>query len=120
MGVKEAVLVVKHGCGFTLWPSNATEPDGSRYNYSVWSAGRDDVVARFRDSCNTRGIGVGYYYSLGSNKYAQNKGWSPEQLAQIEQQQLRELWGDVYGNHAHGGLTELWFDVSVTRELSYL
>ena len=33
MGAKEAVLVAKHGCGFALWPSNATEPDGSRYNY---------------------------------------------------------------------------------------
>ena len=33
MVAREAVLVAKHSCGFALWPSNATEPDGSRYNY---------------------------------------------------------------------------------------
>ena len=48
MGAREAVLVAKHGCGFALWPSNAPEPDGSRYNYSVastpWMGGRGDVV----------------------------------------------------------------------------
>ena len=32
LGVKEAVLTVKHGSGFTLYPSNATMPDGRRYN----------------------------------------------------------------------------------------
>ena len=71
--------------------------------------GRGDVVQRFVDSCNRAGIGVGFYYSLGSNNYAESKGWSPEELQAVERQQLAELWGR-YGNRANGGLTEVWFD----------
>ena len=113
MGVGEAVLVAKHDCGFALWPSDAAEPDGSRYNYSVasstWSGGDGDVVRRFLDSCNKAGIGAGYYYSLGSNKYAEAKGWTREELQRVERQQLTELW-TRYGNRDRGGLAEIWFD----------
>eukprot|EP01052_Picozoa_sp_SAG31_P020998 SAG31_NODE_1602_length_7780_cov_8.304699_3_plen_127_part_00 len=74
LGVKEAVLTVKHGSGFLLWPSNATMPDGRRYNYSVayssWRGGHGDVVADFVEACNKAGIGVGYYYSIGANEFA--------------------------------------------------
>mmetsp|Transcript_35609 Transcript_35609/g.63321 ORF Transcript_35609/g.63321 Transcript_35609/m.63321 type:complete len:467 (+) Transcript_35609:39-1439(+) len=111
LGVREAVLVAKHGCGYTLWPSNATEPDGKRYNYSVafssWRSGRGDVLADFIASCSKRGIGVGYYYSLGSNKYADRMNWTKDELMAIEKQQVVELW-DTYGHK--GNLTEIWFD----------
>lgn len=113
-GAKEAVLVAKHGCGFMLWPSNATMPDGSRYNYSVastsWQAGKGDVVGAFVASCLKRSIGVGYYYSLSSNTYAtqiHQPPLTPAQLEAVELQQLRELWS-TYGND--GDLTEVWFD----------
>jgi len=33
LGIKEAVLTAKHGCGFTLWPTNVSLPDGTRYPY---------------------------------------------------------------------------------------
>ena len=35
LGVKEAVLTAKHGCGFLLWPTATTLPDGSPYTYHV-------------------------------------------------------------------------------------
>ena len=35
LGAKIAVLTAKHGCGFGLWPTKATLPDGSPYNYNV-------------------------------------------------------------------------------------
>ena len=105
--------MAKHDCGFALWPSDATEPDGSRYNYSVasssWLGGNGDVVQRFMDSCNKAGIGVGYYYSLGSNKYAEARGWTRDQLQSVERQQLTEIW-TRYGDRDSRGLTEIWFD----------
>ena len=117
LGVKEAVLTVKHGSGFTLYPSNATMPDGHRYNYSTayssWRDGHGDVVAEFIKACNKRGIGVGYYYSIGANQFAVSHGWSPKQLEEVEKQQLRELFATApYDNRAGGnkGLTEIWFD----------
>jgi alpha-L-fucosidase len=111
-GVREAVLVAKHSCGFVTWPSNATMPDGSRYNYSVasssWREGKGDVVAAFKASCLQAGLGVGYYYSLGDNSYAKRLHLTSEQLEAIELQQMRELWSGEYGNG--GNLTEIWFD----------
>ena len=111
-GAREAVLVAKHGCGFVTWPSNATMPDGSRYNYSVasssWMRGTGDVVASFKASCLKKGLGVGYYYSLGANSYTKGLRLTAEQLEAIEMQQMTELWSGRYGNEAN--LTEIWFD----------
>ena len=33
---------------------------------------------------NKRGIGVGYYYSIGANQFAVSHGWSPKQLEELE------------------------------------
>ena len=35
LGATEAVLTAKHGCGFYLWPTNVTLPNGTRYPYRV-------------------------------------------------------------------------------------
>jgi hypothetical protein len=73
-------------------PSTAKLSDGSRYNYSVafsqWQEGKGDVVGSFKASCLKAGIGVGYYYSLGSNGHFHG---SPEELQQLELQQLTEV-----------------------------
>ena len=110
-GAREAVLVAKHSCGFVTWPSNATMPDGSRYNYSVasssWREGKGDVVASFKASCLQAGLGVGYYYSLGDNSYTKGLRLTAKQLEVIELQQMRELWSGEYGNG--GNLSEIWF-----------
>jgi alpha-L-fucosidase len=106
-GAREAVLVVQHNCGFVTWPSEAKSADGSRYNYSVaystWRGGQGDLVADFKASSLKRGIGVGYYYSMG------HRPGNPvvRPTADVELQQLNELWGK-YGND--GNLTEIWFD----------
>jgi hypothetical protein len=110
-GAREAVLVAKHGCGFATWPSNATMPDGSRYNYSVtssaWREGKGDVVASFKASCLRVGLGIGYYYSLGANSYTKGLHLTSAQLEAIELQQMQELWSGEYGNS--GNLSEIWF-----------
>jgi len=113
LGVNEAVLVAKHGCGFVTWPSNATVPGGGRYNYSVassaWQNGKGDVLSQFLESCNKNGIASGFYYSLGGSSYANKMRWSAAEIIEIEKQHLVELW-DTYGNHAQGGHKEIWFD----------
>ena len=70
-------------------------------HYGLCTGGKGDVVADFKASCLKRGIGVGYYYSMG------HRPGSPvtRPTSDVELQQLNELWGK-YGND--GNLTELW------------
>ena len=65
-GARRAWADAKHGCGFLLWPTNTTLPNGSPYGYDVGSAGAlgRDVVAEFRYACEAAGIAPGWYYSL--------------------------------------------------------
>jgi alpha-L-fucosidase len=89
-GCKYMVLVTKHHDGFCLWPSKLT-------NYSVASAScTTDVVRQFVDSAQSRGMKVGFYYSMRdlTNGYDLNfvKG------------QLTELLTN------YGDIICLWFD----------
>jgi len=55
------ILTVKHQDGFCLWNSAATTYDvGS----SSWADGNRDVVKEFADSARSRGLQVGFYYSI--------------------------------------------------------
>jgi alpha-L-fucosidase len=87
LGVTEAVLTAKHGCGFYLWPSNVSLPDGRRYPYRVVESLYGDVLGRFVASTSARGIGHGFYYSLTNNFFldvgghvVQNKTLLPGQV----------------------------------------
>lgn len=67
MGAKYAWLTAKHGCGFLLWPTNTTLPDGSPYGYDVGAPEcptHVDIVRVWMDELRLRGIGPGLYYSL--------------------------------------------------------
>jgi alpha-L-fucosidase len=121
-GGKYAVLTVKHNCGFLLYPSNTTLPDGTRFNYSVaqssYAGGKADIVADFVASCKKHGIRPGFYFSLASSAIfdvsgneVQNSSLVPGQVrvtqAQYEQinlAQLEELWSTYQGD------AEIWFD----------
>ncbi len=35
LGVRDAVMTAKHGCGFLLWPTDTKLPNGSPYDYCV-------------------------------------------------------------------------------------
>jgi alpha-L-fucosidase len=67
LGATEAVLTAKHGCGFYLWPTNVTLPNGTTYPYHVDVAKYGDVLRQFVDATSARGIGHGFYYSLTNN-----------------------------------------------------
>ena len=76
IGVDEAVLTAKHGCGFYLWPTKVKLPDGSPYTYHVNVTAYGDVLAQFRDATSARGIGHGFYYSLTNNRFLNVYGHS--------------------------------------------
>lgn len=124
-GARYAWMDAKHGCGFLLWPTKTTLPDGTTpYVYDVGSPkcplkGRD-LVREFRDAMKAVGIAPGYYYSLkdnfylnvhGGGKVGSNSSLLPG-MARVTQAeferlylaQLRELWTN------YGAMSETWFD----------
>ena len=122
LGANIAILTAKHGCGFTLWPTKSTLPDGSPYNYDVGAKhalGRD-VLSEFVASANSAGVGYGFYYSLmksfylchsyqGTNSCMDTilpgqKNFTDAEYGAIAKAQVTELWSK-YGN-----LTEIWVD----------
>ena len=62
IGVDEAVITAKHGCGFYLWPTKVMLPDGTPYRYRANETTYGDVLQQFREATSARGIGHGFYY----------------------------------------------------------
>lgn len=116
IGVDEAVLTAKHGCGFYLWPTKVKLPDGSPYTYHVNVTAYGDVLAQFRDATSARGIGHGFYYSLTNNRFLNVYGHSvqpgPLQPGQVNvtQQQFEDIAFDSVSElwQNYGALTEIW------------
>ena len=123
LGANIAILTAKHGCGFLLWPSKSTMPNGNPYGYNVGAKGaaiQHDVLREFVNSANAFGIGFGFYYSImksfylchslsGTNSCEEEvlpnqHNVSDSQYKDIVTQQVTELWTE-YGN-----LTEIWVD----------
>ena len=105
-GAKYAVLVAKHGTGFSLWPTKANEYTISK---TPWKNGKGDVVADFIKSCKKYGLRPGVYYSVNYNTlYEAGNNNMPDSARQnynkIVLEQLTELW-----TH-YGKLFEIWFD----------
>eukprot|EP01052_Picozoa_sp_SAG31_P007401 SAG31_NODE_353_length_17229_cov_8.702160_5_plen_107_part_00 len=98
LGIKESVLTAKHGCGFCIWDTKATLPDGSAYAYKS----SVDVVSQYVASMKKAGIGHGFYYSISGipeagNVYLAHLNITGAQLRRIQIEQLTELWTN-YGN----------------------
>lgn len=62
LGAKNAILTAKHGCGFCLWNTSVTLPDGTLFPYAVMRNGgiERDVVQEFSDACKAAGMGHGF------------------------------------------------------------
>jgi hypothetical protein len=65
LGASIAVLTAKHGCGFLLWPTKSTLPDGSPFNYNT----KTDILGEFVDAAKAHGVGYGFYYSIMKSFY---------------------------------------------------
>ncbi|CAF1220083.1 unnamed protein product [Rotaria sordida] len=131
VGAKYAILVAKHNCGFTTWPTQVqfqlTTNETITYNYSILYSPRADIdlVGSFIDSCRKAEIKTGLYYSLVWNNWlnVQDTRVQPGPLApgqmpinqqtyeSIVLQQLEELWVN------YGELLEIWFDGGYSESL---
>jgi alpha-L-fucosidase len=112
-GAKYAVLTVKHGTGFCLWPSKV-----NNYNvgHTKWKQGKGDILKDFIASCKKYGLKPGLYYNTNSNTYY-GAGYRPfvndgAHLAYNKAvlQQLQEIW------HNYGELFEIWFDGGINAD----
>lgn len=112
LGANYAVLVDKHGTGFTNHPTKVND-------YSVaswaWKDGKGDIVADFIASCKKYDIKPALYYHLNCNDYYGIQHPGPEErktekyknYVGVVERQLRELWEN------YGELFEIWFDSGV-------
>eukprot|EP00961_Rhodomonas_salina_P076462 1026725-Rhodomonas_salina.2 len=124
VGAKHAVLTAKHGCGFLLWPTKVTLPDGRPYRYDVSSSFGRNVVQEFSETMALHGLGHGFYYSLKNNFYLNTfmhnvlnttllpgqEKVTQQQYEQLALAQVTELWRNF------GNLTELWFDGGIRND----
>lgn len=130
-GAKYAVLVAKHNCGFTTWPTRVkfqlTTNQTIPYNYSISYSPKSgvDLVGNFIESCRKAGIKTGFYYSVIWNNWLNVQGAhvrpgpiapgqipiTQETYESIVLQQLEELWTN------YGSLLEIWFDGGYSQSL---
>lgn len=123
LGANIAILTAKHGCGFLLWPTAATLPDGSAYGYNVGAKGaaiQRDVLREFVDAADAAGVGYGFYYSIMKSFYlchsysgtnscgekilAGQHNVSAAEYKAIVDTHVREIWQN------YGSMTEVWVD----------
>ena len=127
LGAKHAIITVKHGCGFLLWPTDVRLPNGWPYGYDVAHTinGRN-VLKEFVDAMKAEGLDYGFYYSLPRNFYLNvarhsahasdnilpgQHNVSQSEYQRISLSHLKELWSN-YGN-----LTEIWFDGGYSADM---
>ena len=112
LGARYAVLVAKHGSGFSLWP---TEAHAYSVKNSPWKDGKGDIVADFVASCRKYGIRPGIYANTNANGYLHTDRGIVREGGPVTQKeynavvakQLTELWSN------YGDLFEIWFDGGV-------
>ena len=128
VGCKSGILTAKHGCGFLLWPTNVTLPNGKNYGYHVYGEGgiQKDIVGMFQKAMTAAGLPHSFYYSLKDSFYLNAKSdnvLSPkhilpgqinvtqEQFEDISVAAVTELWS------RYGDLAEIWFDGGISDRI---
>lgn len=112
LGAKYAVLVCKHGTGFTNYPTDANDFSVSSW---AWKDGKGDIVADFLASCKKYGLEAGLYYHLNYNEYYDMRHPDAEmrkteayaKYRAVVEKQVEELWS------RYGEVFEIWFDSGV-------
>lgn len=112
-GATYALLTVKHGTGFCLWPSAVND-----YNvgHTKWRNGKADILKEFIASCKKYGLKPGLYYNTNSSTYY-SSGYKPF-VSDIAHKlynedvlaQLKEIWSN------YGDVFEIWFDGGIKND----
>ena len=115
LGVTYAVMVLKQHCGWAMWPSNVTLPDGSIYSYGVASSpSKRNIAAEFASSCRKYNITPGFYMLMGSNAFL---GVINNRLTNNPHVQ-HKVSLDEYNAVCLKQLTELWSGFGPLAEVS--
>jgi alpha-L-fucosidase len=97
-GMKGIIMVVKHHCGFCMWPSKYTE---FSVKNTPWKNGKGDVVRELADACKEYGLKLGIYLSPWDRNHPDYG--KPEYITYFRNQ-LTELLTN------YGPIFEIWFD----------
>jgi alpha-L-fucosidase len=97
-GMKGIIMVVKHHCGFCLWPSKYT---GFSVKNTPWKNGKDDVVRELAVACKEYGLKLGIYLSPWDRN---NPDYGKPEYITYFRNQLTELLT------SYGPIFEVWFD----------
>ena len=98
-GMKMIILTCKHHDGFCLWPTKTTTHS---VKYSLWKAGKGDVVREVKEACDEFGLKFGIYLSPW-DRNAESYG-SSDEYNTFFMEQLKELLSQ------YGKIDEVWFD----------
>jgi len=109
-GAKYAVLVAKHGTGFSLWP---TGQHGYNVANTPWKNGKGDIVADFIRSCRKYGLSPGIYCSTTSNTYygVHNNVFDDPDSVKVYFKMVLGQLTELYSHY--GKLFEIWYDGGV-------
>ena len=111
VGIQNAVMTAKHGCGHLLWPTQVKLPDNVEYTYCVGkkdSAVKFDLIKEYAKAMRANNMAIGFYYSL-TNNYFMNvggkvargeSGWLPGMAEGVNQTEFERI--------AYAQLSELW------------
>lgn len=116
VGMRYAVLTVKHVSGFCLWPSRFTDYHVGNSPVAM------DVVEAFIEGCQKRGLMAGLYYCSWDNRHrfgsltpgdlsdhpddeTMKHAWVSKAYMEFQHNQLDELL------RAYGPVGEVWIDI---------
>ena len=126
LGARSGILTAKHGCGFLLWPTKVTLPNGDNYGYHVGNGIGVDLADMYVKSMRAAGLRPSFYYSLKDSYYLNAihdnvrppatliKGQvnvTQEEFESISVAAVTELWSK------YGELAEIWFDGGISERI---
>jgi len=130
LGAKIAVLTAKHGCGFLLWPTNATLRTNPKQTDFVPLASlvsrrtahipnrhlstpygyhtEFDLLQNFVDAARASGVGYGFYYSIMKNFFLCRSFQGTNSCIQTILDGQHNVTDEEYHKIVKTQLTELW------------